>query len=194
MLGARSDRTSFQGEPVMPTTIAIPRPGADEYFEYYERYIQQVPGDDALPALASQLDAWLPKLRRVSEPQALHRYAPGKWSVKEVLGHLCDGERVFSYRALRCARADRTPMPGFEENDWVPASASDRRPLGEILDELTLIRAATVALFQSLDPGMLARRGTANDQTISARALAWIIAGHTLHHQKGLRENYGIGG
>jgi len=178
----------------MPTTIAIPRPGADEYFEYYDRYIQQVPGDDALPALASQLDAWVKKMRALSETQALHRYAPGKWSVKEVLGHMCDGERVFSYRALRCARADRTPMPGFEENEWVPASKSDRRPIGEILDELTTIRTGTVMLFHSLDPEMLALRGIANDQTISARALAWIIAGHTLHHQKGLRENYGVGG
>jgi hypothetical protein len=178
----------------MPTTIAIPRPGADEYFEYYDAYIRLVPGDDALPTLASQLDAWLPKLRRLSDAQALHRYAPGKWSVKEVLGHMCDGERVFGYRALRCARADTTPMPGFDENAWVPASASDRRPLGEILDELAVIRTATVALFRSLEPEMLARRGTANDQTISVRALAWIITGHTTHHQTGLRERYGVGG
>jgi len=178
----------------MPTTIAIPRPGADEYFAYYDAYIQKVPGDDALPTLASQLDPWVPRMRRLSETQALHRYAPGKWSVKEVVGHMCDGERVFSYRALRCARADQTPMPGFDENAWAPESAADRRPLGEILDELSLVRAATVALFKSLEPEMLARRGIANEQVISVRALAWIMAGHTTHHQTVLRERYGVGG
>jgi len=178
----------------MPATIAIPRPGADEYFEYYDAYIRKVPGDDALPTLASQLDSWLSRLRRLSDAQALHRYAPGKWSVKEVLGHMCDGERVFSYRALRCARGDQTPMPGFDENAWAPASGADRRPLTEIVDELALIRASTVALFRSLEPEMLVLRGIANDQPISTRALAWIIAGHTTHHQTVLRERYGVGG
>jgi arylsulfatase A-like enzyme len=178
----------------MPTTIAIPRPGADEYVQYYDRYIRLVKGDDALPTLETHLDRWLPTLRRISEAQGLHRYAPGKWSVKEVLGHVCDGERVFCYRALRFARADQTPLPGFDENAWVPASASDRRPIGEIVDELQAVRAASVALFRAMDQDMLARRGKANDQAISARALAWIIAGHAMHHQAGLRENYGIAG
>lgn len=178
----------------MPTTIAIPRPGADEYFEYYETYIRQVPGDDAMPTLERHVEGWLPALRKITETQGLHRYAPGKWSVKEVLGHLCDGERVFCYRALRFARADETPLPGFEENEWVPASASDRRPIAEIVEELAAVRAASVALFRSFDGEMLARRGKANDKTISARALAWIIAGHAMHHQTGLRERYGIAG
>jgi hypothetical protein len=178
----------------MQTMIAIPRPGADEYFNDYEPYIRLVPGDDAMAALASHIDRWLPSLRRITDAQALHRYAPGKWSVKEVLGHVCDGERVFSYRALRFARADETPLPGFEENAWVSASATDRRPIGEIVDELATIRAATVALFRSFDPAMLARRGKANDKAISVRALAWIIGGHAMHHQTGLRERYGIAG
>ena len=178
----------------MPTTIAIPRPSADEYVNYYDTYIRLVPGDDAMPALASHVDRWLPSLHRITDTQALHRYAPGKWSAKEVLGHVCDGERVFSYRALRFARADETPLPGFEEKAWVPAAATDRRPMGEVIDELAAIRVATVALFRSFDATMLARRGKANDQTISVRALAWIIAGHAMHHQMGLRERYGIAG
>jgi hypothetical protein len=178
----------------MPITIAIPRPAADEYFADYDTYIRLVPGDDALPTLETHFDRWLPSLRRISEAQGLHRYAPGKWSVKEVLGHVCDSERVFAYRALRFARADETPLPGFDQEAWVPASVSDRRPIGEIVDELAAVRAATVALFRSLDATMLVRRGTANDKTVSVRALAWDIAGHPMHHEAGLRERYGIAG
>ena len=92
----------------MQPTIAIPRPGADEYAPYYANYIAQVPGDDALPMLAGHIEGWHPSLRKLTEAQALHRYAPGKWSLKEVLGHLCDAERVFAYRALRFARAAST--------------------------------------------------------------------------------------
>jgi hypothetical protein len=178
----------------MPTTIAIPRPGADEHIAYYSTYIAQVPGDDALPVLASHLDSWQPSLRRLTDAQALHRYAPGKWSVKEVINHLSDGERVFAYRALRFARADATPLPGFEENEWVPAAESDRRSVAELVDELVAVRAATLALFRSLDAAALARVGTANDHAISVRALGWIMAGHVIHHQAILRDRYGLGG
>ena len=176
----------------MLTTIAIPRPGADEHLPYYGKYIAQVPGEDALPTLATHIDAWAPSLRALSEAQALHRYAPGKWSVKEVLGHLCDGERVFGYRALRFARADTTPLPGFDEDAWVPNSGADRRPLADLVDELRAVRAATVAMFRSFDPEQLARRGEANGAGISVRALAWISAGHAIHHQTILRERYGL--
>ena len=178
----------------MLTTIAIPRPGADEHLPYYGKYIALVPGEDAMPTLASHFERWLPTLRGLGEAQALHRYAPGKWSVKEVLNHVCDGERVFCYRALRFARADQTPLAGFDENAWVPAAGSDRRPLAEILDELVAVRVATLALFRSFDAEALARRGLANNAPITPRALAWIIAGHAMHHQNGLRENYGVGG
>jgi DinB family protein len=177
----------------MPTTIAIPRPGADEHVPYYATYIAQVPGDDALPTLAEHIEAWHPALRRLTDAQALHRYAPGKWSVKEVLGHLCDGERVFGYRALRFARADATPLPGFDENAWVPNAGSDRRPVAELADELRAVRASSLALFRSFDAAALARRGDANGHGISVRALAWIIAGHAIHHQTILRERYGLG-
>jgi hypothetical protein len=178
----------------MQTTIAIPRPGADEHIAYYSAYIAQVPGDDALPVLASHLESWQPALRRLTDTQALHRYAPGKWSVKEVLNHLSDGERVFAYRALRFARADATPVPGFDENAWVPAAGSDRRPVAELVDELVAVRAASVALFRSLEPAAMARMGTANGHPISVRALVWIVAGHAIHHQAILRDRYGLGG
>jgi len=178
----------------MLSTIAIPRPGADEHLPYYGKYIAQVPGDDVLPTLVSHIEDWHPALRRLTEAQALHRYAAGKWSVKEVLGHLCDGERVFTYRALRFARADATPLAGFDENAWVPNSGADRRPIAGLADELRALRVATAALFRSFDGEMLARRGEANGATISVRALAWICAGHAIHHQTLLRERYGLGG
>jgi DinB family protein len=178
----------------MLTTIAIPRPGADEHLPYYGKYIAQVPGDDAMTTLVSHIESWHPALRKLTDEQALHRYAPGKWSVKEVLGHLSDGERVFTYRALRFARADATPLPGFDENTWVPASGADRRPIADLADELKAVRAATVALFRSFDGEMLVRRGEANGAAVSVRALAWICAGHAIHHHTLLRERYGLGG
>jgi len=178
----------------MLSTIVIPRPAANEYFAYYGKYISQVPGEDALPVLASHIESWHPALRKLTDTQALHRYAPDKWSVKVVLAHLCDAERVFAYRALRFARADATPLAGFDENAWAPNAGADRRPVAEIADELRAVRAATVALFRSFDAEMLARQGTASDRTISVRALAWIAAGHAIHHQSILRERYGLGG
>ena len=177
----------------MPTTVAIPRPGADEHIEYYARYIAKAPGDDALAALHLTGESLLGLMKGVGESQALHRYAPGKWSVKEVLNHLTDAERVFAYRALRFAREDRTPLPGFDENAWAPAARSDRRPLTEIVEEFRAVRAASRALFGSLDADALGRRGEANQCGISVRALAWIIAGHTRHHELVLRERYGLG-
>jgi hypothetical protein len=178
----------------MPATIVIPRPAADEHIEYFGRYIAKAPGDDALEALRMTGESLLGLLKGVSESQALHRYAPDKWSVKEVVNHVTDGERVFSYRALWFARADRTPLPGFEENEWAPVARSDRRPLPEIAEEFRVVRAASVALFRSLDGDAILRRGEANQCHISVRALAWIIAGHSRHHETILRERYGIGG
>ncbi len=123
----------------------------------------------------------------------MHRYAPGKWSVKQVVGHLCDGERVFAYRALRFARADRTPLPGFDETLWVPEGNFDARPIDDLALEYRAVRSASIALFASLAPEALARIGVANDTPMSVRALAWTIAGHELHHRGLLIERYGLG-
>lgn len=176
------------------THVPIPRPGEDEYLAYYGRYIEKVPGDDAFPVLERALDETHRAHAGLGEERGLHRYAPGKWSVKETFGHLADGERVFAYRALRFARADQTPLPGFDETLWVPAGRFDARPLAAIVDEFRAVRAATLALFGGLDADALARRGTANGAEVSVRALAWIIAGHERHHLALLRERYGIGG
>ena len=174
----------------MPATIAIGRPETDEYNPYYGRYIEQVQGDDALAVLATQLQEMEPMLRGLTEERSLHRYAQGKWSVKEVLNHLSDSERVFAYRALRFARADATPLASFDETAWAPASGSDRRPIGEIVGELRAVRAASLALFQSLAAEAIVRRGEASGHPVTVRALAWIIAGHMRHHAHLLRERY----
>jgi uncharacterized damage-inducible protein DinB len=177
----------------MSEPMRIERPAADEFAPYYQRYIDKVAGSDVLPALAGQIETTASLLSGLSEPRALHRYAPGKWSVKEVVVHMADSERVFAYRALRFGRNDVTPLPGFEENDWAPESRADARPMAAILAELTAVRAASLALFRSLDATALIRRGVANGQPMSARAAAWVIAGHEIHHIGVLREKYGLG-
>ncbi|HEY3155522.1 MAG TPA: DinB family protein [Candidatus Eisenbacteria bacterium] len=177
----------------MPATLAISRPGPDEFFEYYGKYIDLVPGDDARPVLRDQIEDTVRLLAPLDESKALHRYAPGKWSVKEVVGHLLDSERVFAYRALRMGRGDATPLPGFDEKAYVPAGLFDSRPLADIVHEFESVRAASLALFRGLDHEALLRRGTANGNTVSVRALAWILAGHELHHRGLLVERYGVG-
>ncbi len=176
----------------MPAPIVIPRPSASEHSVEVGRYLTEVPGEDASPALAAQGAEMDRLLGPLSEERALHRYAPGKWSVKEVLGHLTDAERIYAYRALRFARDDATPLPGFEENLYVPAGRFDARPLGELLDGWRTVRAGTLALFRGLDGDALVRRGVANGKLISVRTLAWLAVGHARHHLGVLRERYGV--
>ena len=173
-------------------SIHIAKPAAGEHLEYYTRYIDLVPGADAMPALRSQIGETLGLVSGLSDAAALHRYAPGKWSVKQVVGHLCDGERVFGYRALRVARGDATPLAGFDENAYAENGEFEARTIADLCHEFHAVREATLALFASLDPPRLARLGTANNAPISARALGWIIAGHELHHRKLLVERYGL--
>ncbi|HET7296801.1 MAG TPA: DinB family protein [Gemmatimonadales bacterium] len=170
----------------------IPRPAAVEYAPYYGRYIDKVPEGDLLGTLEDQARETQTLLAGLSDAKALHRYAPGKWSVKEVIGHVTDAERVFCYRALRFARADSTPLPGFDENAWVPPGNFDARALKDLAAELDAVRRATIALFRGLDPAALARGGTASDNPVSVRAIAWIIAGHERHHVALLHERYHV--
>jgi hypothetical protein len=180
--------------PAMPALQnAITRPNASEHLPYYSRYIDLITGDDALAVLRTQLDDTLTPVVKLDDSGAERRYAPDKWSVKQVLVHVADAERVFAYRALRVARKDATPLPGFDENTYADASGADRRPLAHIVGELRAVRAATVALFEGLEPDAMTRLGTANGATISVRALAWITAGHEFHHRTILRDRYGVG-
>ena len=172
------------------TTMAIPRPEQAEYAAYYGKYVALVPDGDLIDTLARQIDDTAHLLGAVGERDAGFRYAPGKWSIKEVIGHLADAERVFAYRALRFARGDATPLPGFDENAFVASARFDERTLGELVAELRAVRAATVALFAGLAPDELARGGVASGNAMSVRAIAYIIAGHERHHGAILRERY----
>ena len=176
----------------MPSTIVIARPSADEHSKQAGAYVARVTGTDAWLALVTQGDAVDRLLGALSDDRAIFRYAPGKWSVKDVVGHLCDAERIYGYRALRFARNDATPLPGFEEDLYAPAARCDARPMGELLDDWRAVRAATLALFRGFDGDALLRRGVANGHTVSVRALAWLAAGHTQHHLGVLRERYGL--
>jgi hypothetical protein len=166
------------------------RPEADEHHPYYAKYIALVPEMDPVAALDRQLAEMTPQLNGLTEAQGDLRYAPGKWSIKQVLQHLIDGERVFAYRALRAARADRTPLPGFEENDWAERADVDRRTVRDLVEEWTTLRRANVSLFAGLGDEALRRRTIANEHEISVRALAFIISGHSRHHLNLIRERY----
>lgn len=166
------------------------RPQADEYAEFYGKYVAHVPGGDIVALLATQVDDTLALLRELTDAQARHAYAPGKWSIKEVVGHMADAERVFAYRALRIARGDTTPLPGFDENAYVPAGNFNDRPLASLLAEFMAVRGATVALLAGLPAGAWTRRGTASNAEVSVRGIAWITAGHELHHRAILEERY----
>jgi hypothetical protein len=177
----------------MRVMSVIAKPAADEYVPYYGTYIGRVPESDLAEVLQQQIDATRALLRNVAESRAGFRYAEGKWSIREVIGHLVDVERVMSYRLLWAARADPAPLPGFDENTWVPASDADRRTLTDLSAEFGAVRGATIALFRGLPAEGWTRRTTANAHPISARALAYIIAGHERHHLEVLRQRYAVG-
>jgi hypothetical protein len=129
-------------------------------------------------------------IRSIPEARGDHRYAEGKWSVKEVIGHVIDTERVFAYRALQFARGDATPLAGFEQDDYVRCGSFDKRSLSDLADEYEQVRRATISLFANLDQGAWTRRGTANKNEVSVRGLAFIVAGHERHHVEILRTRY----
>jgi hypothetical protein len=172
------------------STVNIARPQADEHLEYYGRYISQVPEGDLIAMLRDQIVETVGLLRGLSPAQADYAYAPGKWTIKEVIGHLSDAERVFQYRALTFARSPGSALPGFDENAWVPAGNFGVRTLEDLLEEFQLVRAASVQLAQHLVEETLKNRGSANGNDISVRALLYIIAGHERHHVALLRERY----
>ncbi|WP_053365942.1 DinB family protein [Bacillus sp. FJAT-27245] len=166
------------------------RPEQGEYPSYYEPYISLVPEGDIVSALERQADETVILLKGLSEAQALFRYGKSKWSVKEVLGHMADTERIMAYRLLTIARGDAVPLPGFEENAYVREAGFDREPLENLLMNFLAVRAATVNLAKSLGEEAWTRTGNANGYLVSVRAIAAIIAGHELHHRKILMERY----
>jgi uncharacterized damage-inducible protein DinB len=175
------------------TAVLSNRPETGEFDPYYANYIRRVPAGEVASLLESQIGETAAALRAVPAARATYRYAEGKWSIAEVVGHMIDVERIFNYRALRIARADETPIEGFDENAYVPAAESDGRALADLIAEFEAVRRATVALVRSFPPAAFTRVGTANGKPISVRALVYIIAGHERHHLGTLRERYGVG-
>ena len=171
-------------------TIARPQP--DEASSHFQSYVAEVTGEDIPAQLTAQLREMERLFESVTDQDALARYAPGKWSVKEVLGHLSDTERIFSYRMLRIARGDTTPLPGFDENAYVPAGQFDERPLPMLLGEFRAVRQSTSAMIEGLPAPAWDRRGVASGQPISLRALAYVIVGHVNHHLGVLQDRYGL--
>ena len=165
-----------------------PRPG--EYDPYYDRYIGLVPDNDIVHTLDEQRRQTVLLLSGRTEPDGDLRYAPGKWGLKEVLGHLNDTERIMSYRALRIARKDATPIEGFEQDDYVRNGPFAGLLLADLIEDYIAVRRATLSLFRNLDEAAWNRRGVANKKEVTVRALAYIIAGHELHHRRILGEKY----
>ncbi len=177
----------------MAITRTVPRPVEGDCAPYYFTYINEVAAaEDALAVLAD-LDRTTPALLApLPDELAGFRYAPGKWSVREIVGHLADSERVFAYRALTIGRGDKAALPGFEENEWAAVSNADSRPLADLVGELRAVRAASLALFRSFGAAEWERTGTASGKHLAVRALPCIIAGHERHHVAVLRERYGL--
>jgi hypothetical protein len=173
--------------------MTLGQPLESEYAPDYQGYVALVNEDEILPVLRSQLDALDVLLGRVAPERETFRYAEGKWSIREIVGHLIDAERVFGYRAFCIARGEKQNLPGFEQNDYILTAPYDRIDLEDLLAELRLVRLSNIAMLRNLDEEAWMRIGTANDNQVSVRALAFIMAGHARHHMGVLRERYELG-
>lgn len=170
--------------------LMIGKPDETEYQSYYGKYVSLVPDDDILSVLSAEIESTMALLRSIPESKGGFRYAPDKWSIKELVGHMIDGERVFAYRALRFARNDGTPLPGFEQDDYVREALFDSYSLSDLVAEFESVRRSSIFLFKHLSEEAWTRRGIASESEVSVRALAYIIAGHELHHREILRSRY----
>ena len=170
------------------------RPTDSEYAPYFQSYVAHVTEEDILPVLRSQIDALELLFDRTKPEQETYRYAEGKWSIREVAGHLIDGERMFGYRALCVARGDTQNLPGFDENEYMISAPFDRIELEDLLSEFRLVRLSNIAMLRNLDETGWTRMGMANGAPVSVRALAYIMVGHVRHHMGVLRDRYQIGG
>lgn len=166
------------------------KPKSNESASYYKHYIDLNTDLNVIKSLEKQITQISKSFGSVPASKQNFRYAKGKWTVKELLGHIIDAERIFGYRALRIARNDKTPLAGFEENHYVKNGFFEKRTMKSLLEEFTALRKANVELFKNLDDKRLALRGIANTSPVSVRALAFIISGHTIHHIGILKERY----
>ena len=166
------------------------RPEAGEFAEYYGKYIEKVPGADVTRILESERLHMSRLLAGRGERDGNFRYAPGKWTIKELLGHVTDAERIFTYRALRIGRGDETPLASFEQDDYVKNGGFAARKLADLVEEFVAVRGASISLFGSFDDAAWGRRGTASQKPVTVRALGFITAGHQIHHRMVLEESY----
>jgi DinB family protein len=166
------------------------RPQPDEAAPYYFTYIDQVPGEDALAAMKGQLDESLQLFSTISEERSLDRYAPDKWSIRQVLNHVSDTERAFAFRALWFARRFESPLPGYDQTIAAAAAEADAIAWSAHVEEFSRIRLATISFFRNCPPEAWTRGGVASDNRFTVRALAFIVAGHAAHHLEILRRKY----
>jgi len=170
----------------------LPRPEPSEYDEYYARYVRIVPEGDIVQTLAGQLGETLALLQSVPPDGETFRYASGKWTIREVVGHLIDVERLMTFRAMSMARAEGVDLPGMDPDEWARRSNAGKRPLDDLAAELGALRRATVHMFATLGPDAGARTGRASGFEFTVRAFPWILAGHELWHREGLIRDYGV--
>jgi hypothetical protein len=168
----------------------LARPATTEYDEYYHQYIREVPEGNILDIIDEQIADTVRFLSSIDEEKAAYRYAPDKWSIKQVVGHINDVERLFQYRAVAFARSDKTPLPSFEQDDYVAAANFDDRTLAELTEEYRLVRSSGLALFRSFDDDILMRRGIATGLEFSVRTVPYLLAGHNIHHTSTIKERY----
>lgn len=166
------------------------RPSENEYASYYNTYIEKVPAGNIVEILTEQGKEARKFYQSIPEAIGSYSYEPGKWTIKEVLGHMCDTEKIMGYRALTIARNDKTSLPGFDENEYIKNSNFNERTVSDISDEMLYTRASNIGLFSSFNDEILMRMGNANGQNVSVRALLYIISGHELHHINVIRERY----
>ena len=170
------------------------RPEETEYAPHYQSYVEQVSESDIMAVLRGELDDLDVLLGRVPAEKETYAYAEGKWTVREIIGHLIDGERVFGYRALCIARGEKQNLPGFDQNEYMLSAPYDRIDLEDLLSELRLVRLSNIAMLRNLNDEAWLRTGIANDSPVSVRALAFIMAGHARHHMGVLSQRYHISG
>lgn len=170
--------------------MIITPPDPTEYEGHFGNYVARAHTTDLLAGLQADNENFAAFVTSIPADKLDYRYADGKWTIREIITHLTDAERIFAYRALRFARNDKTALPGFEENDYVPESNAAGRTVTSLLAEYQAVRSATITLLESLTPDMLLRKGTASGKNLSVRALGYVILGHTLHHQQVIRERY----
>ena len=168
----------------------MPRPDLSRVPEFYHNYINQVAEDELLPALKNNTGSFVSFVKQIPVEKRDYRYAEGKWTVKELIQHLIDAERIFSYRALRFARKDNTPLPGFNENSFADHAKADKRNWDDLVNEFQAVRNATEILFDSFDNEQLESEGTSNNHSIYVRAIGFICAGHCIHHMRVIKERY----